>query len=108
MALLSPQLPTFAGVAVTYAAAAAGGDTFVPSARRRLHVKNGGASPITVTITTPATYAGLAIADAGGSVAAGAEVAFGPFDPALFADSGGVAAVTYTAVTSVTVAVLEV
>lgn len=108
MALLSPQLPTLTGAAVTYAAAAAGGDTFVPTARRRLHVKNGSASSITVTIATPATYAGLAIADAGGAVAAGEERAFGPFDPALFANSSGVAAVTYTAVTSVTVAVLDV
>lgn len=103
MALLTHQAPTLAGTAVTYAAAAAGGDTFGRTAAGVLRVKNGSASSVTVTVVTPGnTKYGQADPDVPVAVAAGAEVAIGPFSDALAVD--GVISVTYSAVTSVTVA----
>lgn len=109
MANLATQDITLAGLGPTYAAASAGGDTFTPDEGVIVHVKNGGASPITVTIVTPnATASGLAIADAGGSVPAGGERFFGDFKAVDFARaSDGKADVTWSAVTSVTLAVLK-
>lgn len=107
MALIATQEPALAGTAVTYSAAAAS-DTFLPDDRTLLHVKNAGGSPDTVAIATPVTYRGQAVADAGGSVAAGTEKFFGPFPAQDFADpTTGLATVTHSFTTSVTVAVVR-
>lgn len=103
MALLTYQGPVLAGKAITYAAAAAGGDTLGHTANGALRVRNGGAAAITVTVVTPGnTRYGQADPDIPVSVAAGGEVAIGPF-PSDLAVAGEVS-VTYSAVTSVTVA----
>lgn len=103
MALLNWQAPTLGGTAITYAAAAAGGDTLGRTNGGVLRVKNGGAGSVTVTVVTPGnTKYGQADPDVPVTVAAGAEVAIGPFPDALAVD--GVISVTYSAVTSVTVA----
>lgn len=109
MADQATQDITLGGLGAAYAAASAGGDTFTPGEGVILHVKNGGASPTTVTIVTPNVAAGgLAIADAGGSVPAGGERFFGPFPPRDFArPADGKAEVTWSGVTSVTFAVLR-
>lgn len=110
MATLTVQTITEAGVSPTYATASSGGDKF-PNARgdTYLHVKNGGASAITVTIeaqTTSRVIAGFGTvtkSDGGGSVAAGGEKIFGPFPIAAFNDTSGDVSVTYDDTTSVTV-----
>ena len=52
MALLTRQKITEAGLTPAYAAAGAGGDTIDNAdGKTYLHVKNGGGSPMTVTIT---------------------------------------------------------
>lgn len=103
MALLTHQPPKLAGTAITYVAAAAGGDTLGRTPAGSLRVKNASAAAITVTVVTPGnTQYGQADPDVPVSVAAGAEVAIGPFPDALAVD--GVVSVTYSAVTSVTVA----
>lgn len=103
MALLTHQAPKLTGTAVTYAAASAGGDTLGRTTNGVLRVKNGGAGAVTVTVVTPGnTQYGQADPDIPVSVAAGAEVAIGPFPDSLAVD--GVISVTYSAVTSVTVA----
>lgn len=103
MALLTYQRPQLSGTAVTYSAASAGGDTIGQTTGGSLRVKNGSAGTITVTVVTPGnTRYGQADPDIPVSVAAGAEVAIGPFPDALAVD--GVISVTYSAVTSVTVA----
>lgn len=103
MALLNHQAPKLAGTTITYGAAAAGGDTLGVVRNGVLRVKNGGASPITVTVVTPgSTQYGQADPDIPVTVAAGAEVAIGPLSDSLAVD--GVISVTYSAVTSVTVA----
>lgn len=109
MALLTNQQMTSAGGAITLTAAAGGGDTLdVGNGRTFLWVKNGGGSAITVTITTPGTVDGLAITDRTVSVPNGGERLIGPLSPSVYADSTGVAAISYSGVTSVTVAGVSV
>lgn len=93
----------------TFVAAAGGGDTFVNDGRSMLYVKNGDASPITVTITTPLTLrGGIAVDDPVTTVPATSEEIIGPFDPTLFNAAGGAGvSVAYSAVTTVTVAVIR-
>jgi hypothetical protein len=57
MAVLTVQEVTAAGITPTYASAAGGGDTFTPSSTdiHIIHIKNGGGSPITMTIDDPTT-----------------------------------------------------
>ncbi len=93
----------------TFVAAAGGGDTVVNDGRIMLYIKNGDASPITVTITTPVSLrGGIAVDDPVTTVPATDEEIIGPFDPTLFnaADGTGVA-IAYSAVTSVTIAVIR-
>lgn len=108
MATLAPQTVNAAGLAASYAAATGGGDAFSPDDRTIVHVKNGGGSPITATFATPGLVGGLAIADATGSVPAGGDRFFGPFPASLYQDPvTNLCTLTYSGVTSVTVAVLR-
>lgn len=103
MALLTHQAPKLAGTTITYAAASAGGDTMGRTAGGSLRVKNASAGAVTITVVTPGnTQYGQSDPDIPVVVAAGAEVAIGPFPDSLAVD--GVISVTYSAVTSVTVA----
>jgi hypothetical protein len=103
MALLTHQAPKLSGTQVAYAAAAAGGDTFGHTKDGVLRVKNGDVAATTVTVVTPGnTPYGQADPDIPVSVPAGAEVAIGPFPGALAVE--GVVSVTYSSVTSLTVA----
>lgn len=109
MAILATIRPTFSGVTLATAAAAAGGDQIVnPNGNVILYVKNAGGSSINVTIDAAATQGGLSLVDPVVAVAAGAERLIGPFDPRLFNDSSGYVSVAYSAVTSVTVAAIQV
>ena len=110
MAVLSLQAITAAGLAATYCSASAGGDKIpLGAANTFLHVKNGGASPITVTITTQAnTYKGLTVPDRTVTVAASADKFIGPIDASLHADINQQASVAYSSATSVTVAALRI
>lgn len=109
MALLARQVAKISGTAITYQAAAGGGDTFQPEDRTELRVKNGGGSPITVTVVVPGnTRYGIAEPDIPVVVAAGAEFAIGPFPADLRDPATGTASVTYSGTTSVTVALVGV
>lgn len=103
MAVLSPQTVSNNGLNPTFAAASAGGDKIAADSRTFLVVKNGGGSSITVTVVTPATVSGLAVADLAVTVPNAGERWIGPFAPGAFADANGQASITYSAVTSVTV-----
>lgn len=108
MAILSEQKIALTGTVVTFAPAAAGGDSFVNTGYQKLRVKNAGAGPITVTVDTPNPdnfgVVGAAL-DITFTVAAGAEVTAGPFDPARHNDVNGRTQLAYSGVTSLTVAV---
>ncbi|OII64592.1 hypothetical protein BJP40_19830 [Streptomyces sp. CC53] len=106
LSLISVPVDTgIADVAGQAVAAAGGGDTAPVGPGRFLYVANGDASPHTVTVATPGTIKGLAIADASLVVAAG-DHAIIPLHN-VYRGSNGRAAVTYDGVTSVTVAAFE-
>ena len=107
MAALSTTVLPLAGATITFVAAAAGGDTCETGPGIVLHVKNGDATAHTVTLATPETVDGdLAVADRTVNVAAGAEVAI-PVTRRYRDPTTGLCALTYSAVTSVTVAVVR-
>lgn len=110
MALLATQVPTpSAGLVPTFSAANAS-DTFVPSDRTFLYVKNSNAATRTITVTTPGTLRGLAVADPGPTIAASgaSDLIMGPFPADLYADPvTGLATVTPSATAGVTYAVVN-
>lgn len=108
MAALTLQNITRAGTTLTFGAAAGGGDTMPVGDRNFLYVKNGGGSPITVTVAAVtqcnqgSTHSISAV-----SVPNGSEKCWAPVN-AIFADgTDGQAHITYSAVTSVTVAAVS-
>lgn len=105
MATLSVQTAAITGTVVTYASAAGGGDDFPNDGRVMFHVKNADASSKTVTINSITACDQGFDHDLAIVVANGTERIIGPFTVARFGASVGV---TYSAVTSVTVAVLKV
>jgi hypothetical protein len=109
MAALSlTQVPVDGGLADLAAAAVAansGGDTAPCGPGRLLAIINGGGGSITATIGTPGTVSGLDVENPAVAVAAG-DTALIPLSR-LFAGANGRASITYSGVTSVTVAALE-
>lgn len=115
MALLTRQKVVEAGLTPSYASAAAGGDTVDNSdGKTWLHVKNGGGSSVTVTITAQTVstedpkLGTLTKANVARAVAAGAEAIIGPFKKQAFNNGSQQIAITYSAVTSVTIAALTI
>jgi hypothetical protein len=110
MATIQPQRAKVSGTAITYAAASGGGDKFKPGQHREYRVKNGHSSAQSVTIAVPGnTKYGAANPDIGPvSIAAGVEFTFGPFDVDLGDSDDGMVDVTYSGVTALTVAVVDV
>lgn len=109
MAILTTSVVTDKGTALTMVSAAVGGDKCAAGAGCFLAVTNGGENPITVTLVTPQVERGdLALDDREVTVADGATRLIAvPEFYANRADSG-LCAVTYSGVTSVTVAALRV
>lgn len=110
MALLTRQKALEAGLTPSYAAAAAGGDTVDNSdGKTWIHVKNGGGASITVTITAQTVttedpkLGTLAKANIARAIAAGAEAIIGPFKKQAFNNGSNQIAISYSAVTSVTI-----
>lgn len=103
MATLAIQTIGITGLNPVFVAADVAGDRVTPGQGSYFEVVNGGASPITVTIVTPESVDGdLAVADRAVSVTNGQrrKIAI----PARYASpSDGLASITYSAVTSVTV-----
>lgn len=107
---VTPQAATSVGSTVTFEPANVDGNSFTPKQGRALHVRNGSASPITVTVPTPVTSDGLSVADRAIVLEAGAHGVFGPGSSAvagIYAQADGVVYVDYSAVTTVTVAVID-
>ena len=107
MATLTTQEVDLDGVEVTFASAAGGGDSFTPSSRTFLWLKNASGGDITVTVDTPGTVIGLAVANSVTTVQAGEDRLIGPFPYEHFAQTDGLADITYSGVTTLTVAVLK-
>ncbi|MGH3784328.1 MAG: hypothetical protein ACRDRO_27830 [Pseudonocardiaceae bacterium] len=105
MAVLAVQKVPVLGLAPSFAAATSGGDKAPCGPRRVLVVRNGSGASIDVTATTPGTTEGIAIADPVLTVAAGLS-GFFPLD-SVYRGTDGNASIAYTAVTTVTVVVVQ-
>ena len=104
---MSHQQIVRTGLEETYAAVdAANGNDFANDGRMFLLVKNGAGAPITVTIATPTTVDGNAVADLAVVVTNAEQRMIGPFPPNLYNTDGKVQ-VDYSSGTSVTAAVLR-
>ena len=114
MAELTVQQITETGGAATYVSANGEGDTADNNGNMFLHIKNGGGGAITATITALTTsvesgmYGELRKSNSATILDAGTEAFVGGFAPAAFNDGNGEIAITYTAVTSLTIAALYV
>ena len=114
MATLVPVTPAIAGTTFAAVAAAAGGDQFPnPKGNAYLYIKNGGGGSINVTaaaqITTRPADGTFPAGTQGNNVVAvgaGVEKLIGPF-PAAFNDGNNNVQLTYSGVTSVTVAAVQ-
>lgn len=108
MATLTVLTPNFNGVALGAVSASGGGDEFPNDGRSVLYIKNGGGSPINLTITPSGTIGGLSYQTIVAAISAGAERIFGPFPTQQFNNANGRVPLSYSGVTSVTVAVIQV
>ena len=110
MATLTAQSIVQTGLEATYASAAGGGDEFANNDGKKkiIHIKNGDASDMTLTIVTQNSVGGLAVADQTVVVTGTEERFVGPFNTGYFNDGDGNVQLTYSAVTSVTIAILDI
>lgn len=112
-ASLTTQQVVRTGLTPSYTAAVADGD-IIDSGAVFLHVKNASGVSVTVTIETPVTLDGLALADQAVAVPAAGERMIGPFPARTFQQPADAAVganrvlVNYSAVASVTRAVVKV
>lgn len=107
MATLSVQNISRSGMTLSTGAAAGGGDEFPNDGRTFIYVNNGGGGSITVTTVTQQTVDGKAVADDSISVPNAQARYIGPFPPSIYNDVNDRVQVTYSGVTSVTVAAVR-
>lgn len=106
MATLTVQEITLSSLTPSYASADAGGDEFSNTGRTFLHIINDGASSITATIDSRTNCSQGFDHNIEVTVGASSEKMVGPFKPGRFNDDNGITDITYSAVTSVTVAAI--
>ena len=111
MATLTTQVVTRAGTVITPVAATGGGDAMSCGSANYLRVVNGGGGSITVTLAIPAGatgYANAAYTSTAVVVANGVTKDIGPIIAPLYQDpTTGLCTITYSGVTSVTVAAVQ-
>ncbi|WP_327337400.1 hypothetical protein OG384_14970 [Streptomyces sp. NBC_01324] len=109
MATLATQTVALGGLNPTYSAAAGGGDKVECGDRNFLHIKNGSASSVTVTLTATAAVRGQSVTSPTVAVPAAGERLIGPLSPDLLQNStDGLCAIGYSSATTVTVASLRI
>ncbi len=114
MATLTPVSAALTGATFSPAAASGGGDQFAnPRGSAFLYVKNGSGGSLSVTMaavmtTRPAegAYPAMTVGNNVVAVPAGAERLIGPV-PSAYNDGNGNVQLTYSGVTSLTVAVIQ-
>ena len=113
MATLTIQSIVEAGLTANYTSAAGGGDVVPNDGTIFLHVKNGGGTSVTVTVTAQTTtttdpsLGAVTKSNVAKAIAAGAEAFIGPLKKQAFNNSQGQIAITYSGVTSLTIAALR-
>lgn len=109
MATLNYAQATVAGTNPGLVAASAGGDKVGPSDRGALLVRNGSGASINVTVVVPGNSRfGPPNPDVVVAVPAGADRLIGPLPAELADPIDGLVAITYSAVTTVTVAAVSI
>ena len=100
---------TRASISLTALAAAAdaAGDNFANTGNEFLYVNNGGGSSVTVTLVAQATLDGQSVTNKTVAVAAGIARLIGPFPKAIYNDANDRMNITWSDVTSVTVAAIK-
>jgi len=107
MAALTIQTTLCTGLNVGFAAASAGGDTFINDGKTILHIKN------TDTVSHTVTADRLQLSSTGRddnetcTVPAAGERIMGPFPTNRFNSSAGAVSLTYDAVVGVTIAAIK-
>lgn len=113
MATLTVQEIVEAGLEASYDAATGGGDEFVNNGVEMIHIKNESGGDITVTVTAQVTSSNkggfglLTKSDSVVVVTAAEERFIGPFPITAFNDTNGKAQITYSGVTSLTLAIIK-
>jgi hypothetical protein len=108
MATLNVQQVVLAGLEAAYVACGAGGDDFVNSGKAFIHVKNGHTSPQTVTVNSQASCSQGFDHDVAVEVTNAEDRMIGPFAKDRFNNSSGKVLITYSGVTALTIAIIEV
>lgn len=114
MAALAIQVPTESGLSLTLSTASGGGDVFSNTGNEMLVIRNADATSKTVTVNTQVTsfdsnrFGKSVKENQVITVAAGATAVMGTFARNSFNNASGQVEVTYSAVTSLTVAVIRV
>lgn len=104
MALLAPQAPSPAGTAPSYAAATGGGDTVRPGPGIYLDVKNAHTSAQTVTVVAVQQCNHGSLHNLAVAVPANTgQMEIGPIDGRFARLSDGLAEITYSGVTALTI-----
>ena len=110
MATLTRQAKSRAGTTLTFASCAGGGDVVDNTdGKTELIIVNGSGGALTVTVAAQVTtintpQGNYEMTNKAKSVGAGATVIMGPFEPGLFNNSSGQLAITYSGVSSLTIA----
>lgn len=107
MATLTVYTKDLDGLIATYVSAAGGGDVFPNDGATQLHVKNGSGSPITVTVTAVKACNQGTLHDSVTIITAGDEAFIGVFEKKRFNNTSGQGAITYSGVTSLTIAAVN-
>lgn len=108
MATLTATTITRSGVDVAgVTPTASTGDNWANTGYELVEIKNGSGGSINVTLDITAAPDGLAVTDPVVAVAAGATKIIGPFPPGIYNDGNGLAKVTCSSVSSVTIKVLK-
>lgn len=111
MATLSVQSVSKTGLSPTYTSAAGGGDKVKPGDHTWIHVRNGGGSSVTVTVDDTKTAApdGYTAFDPDLEVVIepGGNRHIGPLPETRFRGDDGLVHITYSGVSSVTIAALR-
>lgn len=106
MATIATLTTSRAGAKINQVAANGGGDAFVNTGVELLVIKNADSGAHTVTIVSQSTVDGLAVSDRDVVIPAGEEWVIGPFPTNVYNDTNNRVQLSYSAVTSVTVAVV--
>lgn len=107
MATLTVGSTARTGLVATGVTPGGSGDEFANTGVECALIRNGSGSPINVTLDIKVTLDGAAVTDPVVAVAAGAIALIGPFPPAYYNSASGLAKLTCSATTDVTISVFK-